>query len=115
MYREIIDYSGNFGDPIDGIAYPFDRLTERALSVFELTGVCVAALCFLMNAIDNASHEYAVEYYKNQVASALRMELPGVPSVIRDAFAAFYQSEEALQRKLNQVYIEVILPQVREL
>ena len=54
LYREIADYDGYFGDPIEiGPYNPFDTGRKMSPNDPEREGVGVAILCHLMTATDN--------------------------------------------------------------
>lgn len=113
MYREIVEYNGNFGDPIDTPSFdPWEIVRREALTEFERKGVCVSMLCFLTTAIDNATYEDAVAPYSvRHVGPALRDALFGDLPLMRQALEAFTESEAAFFSALGAVYREWVIPE----
>ena len=115
MYQEIVDWNGDFGDPIEtGSFNPFELLRQGSLTEFEHEGVCVAMLCYLMTAIDNSTYEAAVSSPETrQVRLVLRDALCLDVPLVKRALAAFLESEEAFVSALDVVYRECVVPQVQ--
>lgn len=104
MYEEIVDYDGDFGDPIEGLESPFARLRSSDLASSDRTGWAVAALCLLSCGVDNSTHEAALREFGGQVRAAVDLGLCGEEDSVRGAFEAFLESEASFLRGLALVY-----------
>ena len=113
MYREILEYDGYFGDPIDTLGFdPWKMVRRDSLTEFERKGVCVSMLCHLATAIDNGTYEDAVAGESaTQVRLALRDGLIDDLPLIKQALTAFLQSDAAFCAALENVYREWIIPE----
>ncbi len=114
MYREIVDYSGSFGDPIETPNFnPWQVANYDELTEFERKGVCVSMLCYMMTAIDNSTIENAVvsdigRDARRVFRSGMVDEFP----IVTNALASFFSSEGDFVAALDIIYHEWIVPAV---
>ena len=115
MYREIVDYGGDFGDLIEtGSFNPFELIRRDSLGEFEREGVCIALLCYLQSAIDNSTYEDAVSGPQSRlVRLMLRDALFDDVPLVKQALIAFLSSEEAFISALRSVYRGIVLPRAQ--
>ncbi|MEM7426081.1 MAG: hypothetical protein AAF441_08295 [Pseudomonadota bacterium] len=113
MYREIVNYDGDFGDGIDTpLANPWQMLNGGIpLTEAHRRAACVSALCHLLHEIDNSTYEETLSRPGGKEAGRLlELGLVGDLPLARDAFRAFFQSELAFIHALRPVCHAWVLP-----
>ncbi len=115
MYQEIVDWKGDFGDPIGtGSFNPFELLRQETLTDDKRQGVCVAMLCYLQTAIDNSTYNEAVSGpMARQVRLVLHKSLCEDAPILNRAHNAFLESEDAFVSALDVVYHDFVIPQTQ--
>jgi hypothetical protein len=107
MYSEIINYSGNFGDPIatEFSFKPYDVLTSTGIDSFSLCGAGIGLLVDFSVYCDNNDYESALSSYfpdqiKDVLSKGILEEYPDIIHALRCAL----ESEEKYSQALMDVY-----------
>jgi len=110
MYSEILDYSGNFGDPIVScITFdPIKVLEEHPLREIQI-GAGIALLVEFTSAIDNSTYESALKgSTAKNINTALENEYcKNIPEVY-SAFKLSAKSEKDFLHSLVTVYFKYV-------
>ncbi len=109
MYQEIVAAKGDFGDGIEHGDYdPYDVIADPKLTAFERTGVSVALLTCLMNAIDNGTYDEAVIDQGPRIRKVLSQGHLDHQPLVRSAAEAFLKSEPLFISALKKVFEQVV-------
>jgi hypothetical protein len=107
MYSEIINYNGNFGDPIatEFSFKPYDVLTSTGIESFSLCGAGIGLLVDFAVYCDNNCYESALSsYLLDQIKDVLSRDiLKEYPDIVH-ALKCAIESEEEYNRALMDVY-----------
>jgi len=115
MYREIVSYDGNFGDPIDWGPYdPLEVLEVGGCTSDELDGVSIAAICQVVSACDNATFSDSKHVFLKRLTGLLETGNFSVQFPIVNAAKTYIHasSEEAFYESLGPIYQQIVLPDV---
>jgi hypothetical protein len=111
MYSEILEYSGNFGDPIvDNVTFnPIAVLKEYPSREIEI-GAGIGLLVEFTSSIDNSTYENALKGKNGKnIKLALHHEFCKDIPEIYSAFKLAGDSEEAFLHSLADVYFKHVL------
>lgn len=112
MFEEIINYSGNFGDPI-ATEYSFNPMSELESPInnqFVKLGVGVALLVDFMVYIDNNSYKSALSSQQAiNITAVMEKNIFNNFPLIVNAMKAAFVSEQKYSSSLSEVYKEHII------
>ena len=111
IFTEIVNYNGNFGDPIaEHIDFDPLEVLQNGTSEYQV-GAGIGLLVNFVSHIDNSTYEGALKREAAlKIRSAIKQGLCSDHNTLFKAFSSALTSEASLYESLNKVYSEYVLP-----